>query len=126
MVGDYKAPVDAVRTIEKQQETGIEDLIEFSPSNKDTRRSDFSLGRPPEYCNNRNSERSEKDNVHGSDENGTKSFVDNALLDESIDEPGQENAALEQEERVQVTLKRKRKGKKGRSSTYDLTPFLSY
>ena len=28
--------------------------------------------------------------------------------------------------RIEVTLHRKRKGRKGRSTTYDLTPFLSY
>ena len=39
--------------------------------------------------------------------------------DTRIEDEGKEHT-------VQVELHRKRKGKKGRSSTYDLTPFLSY
>jgi hypothetical protein len=50
-----------------------------------------------------------------------------ALLDEPIAESDQAYMRHEEsEERVQVTLKRKRSGRKGKQSTYDLTPFLSY
>ncbi len=45
-----------------------------------------------------------------------------SLIDQIDSEPIEENP----NRRVGVTLHRKRKGRKGRSSTYDLTPYLSY
>ena len=55
-----------------------------------------------------------------------KSFTNDTLLDEPIKEPGQDGALSAKEETIQVTLRRKRKGRKGKSSTYDLTPHISY
>ncbi len=120
---ENSGPKKTAEASKSPQET--DNLIEFSPKQVSSR-SKCDIECPPSYRNADQSVPSKEENGRQPTDSSQEYLTNDTLLDEPIKEPGQDGVFSGKEETVQVTLRRKRKGRKGKSSTYDLMPFLSY